>query len=427
LRDGLFAEPAFPWLGAACLAGVLPWLLGAKRREAVVSSRAVAGLALLAGAWQFVALFRHRIASQTAADAGVGTPPWGDAALGMAALAFVAVVLDRAPRRAFAVGLSAFAAVALWLLQATPSPHNDVWHFQQAGCAAFLEGTSPYAASIRDIYDNPAGYGPGLVQDGRVLIGFQYPPVIFWADLPFYALTGDYRYGQLAAWLVGATALFAAARDRFGRAVAFLLLFHPRAFFVLEFGWPEPVVVALLGAVAYAARSGSRLMPWLVGAFFASRQYLVIATPLALLLAPRTGGARALGGFLGRAALAGAALTLPLFALDPEAFAKCVWRVQAAMPPRPDALSFLALYAAHHDGVFPPYGIGFVAAGAVFLAALGRGRRDFAAFAGAVTGGFAVFFAFNKFAFCNYYTTVLAAAAAAAATWRRETPEAPDA
>ena len=418
LRDGLFAEVAFPWLGAACLCGVLPFVLPARVRDRVIGERSFAAIALLILGWQFVALFRHRIASQTAADAGVGTPWWGAAALLAGAVAVVCVALDRAPRRALVVALLAFAVVGAWLLRATPSPHIDVWHFQQAGCAAFTEGESPYAASIRDIYDNPAGYGPGLVKDGRVLIGFQYPPVVFWADLPFYLLTGDYRYGQLVAWLAAAAMFFLAATDRVGRLAALAFLFLPRAFFVLEFGWPEPVIACVMASVVLASRRAPKLLPWLVGLFFASRQYLVVAAPLVLALLPRPIVSRAALSFVGRAAVAAVVLTLPLVLMDPAAFAKCVWQVQAAMPPRPDALSFLALYAFHHDGVFPPYGIGFALAVGVFLLALARGARGAAAFVSALCGGFLFFFAFNKFAFCNYYVTVLAALIAAALTLR---------
>ena len=418
LRDGLFAEVAFPWLAAACLCGVLPFLLPARLRERVIGEGGFVVIALMILGWQFVALFRHRIASQTAADAGVGTPWWGAVALGAGALAVLFVALDRAPRRALVVALAAFAVVGLWLLRATPSPHIDVWHFQQAGCAAFTEGISPYAASIRDIYDNPAGYGPGLVKDGRVLIGFQYPPVVFWADLPFYLATGDYRYGQLVAWLAAATFFFLSATDRVGRLAALAFLFLPRAFFVLEFGWPEPVVACLLASVVFASRRAPQLLPWSVGLFFASRQYLVVAAPLVLAFLPRPILSRAALSFVGRAVVAAAVTTVPLALMDPAAFAKCVWQVQAAMPPRPDALSFLALYAFHHDGEFPPYGIGFVLAVAVFVVAIARGARGAAAFTAALSAGFLLFFAFNKFAFCNYYVTVLAAFVAASLALR---------
>lgn len=425
LRDGLFAEVAFPWLAGACVFGSAPLWLPARVRDREIGERPFLGLALTILAWQFLALFRHRIASQTAADAGVGTPWFGNVALAVGAGAALCVAADRAPRRALVVALAAFAVVGVWLLRATPEPHIDVWHFQQAGCEAFLRGESPYAASIRDIYDNPAGYGPGLVRDGRVLIGFQYPPVVFWPDLLGYVATGDYRYAQLVAWLGAAALLFLSARDRVGRLAALLLLFTPRAFFVLEFGWPEPVVVGLLAAVVFASRRGSAALPWIVGLFFASRQYLILAAPLALALLPRPLSARTSARFLGRATLAAVVATLPLAVWDFEALAKCVWRVQAAMPPRPDALSFLALYASRHDGAFPPYYGGFALLLLAVLGALLRGARGAADVCLALGGGYVLFFAFNKFAFCNYYVSALAALTAGAISTRSRPADLP--
>jgi hypothetical protein len=288
----------------------------------------------------------------------------------------------------------------------------DVVVFQRDGIAALRAGRNPYALTFPNIYPPAAAaayYGANLGGGGRLPFGFVYPPLSLLLAAPGAILGGDFRYAQLVA-TTAAGALIAAARGgKAGLLAAALWLYTPRGFFVIEQGWTEPFVVALLALVVFA---GCRQRPWLLavalGLLVASKQYLVLALPLVVRL---TAGRR-------RAALlvvaVGSALvvTAPLACWDWRAFGRSVLALQFAQPFRPDALSVPAALAAL-SGVRLPSGVAFAAAGGALLLAWRAWPATPSGFASAVALLFFVFFAFNKQAFCNYYTLVLGALAMA--------------
>ena len=221
-------------------------------------------------------------------------------------------------------------------------------------------------------------------------------------------------------------------------AAAALLLFTPRGFFVIEAGWTEPFAILMLAATVFVAgRKGMRwaaLLPVTLGLLIACKQYLVLAAPLALLLPAALPaslpGVRRLAGR--RAALAvlavgvAAAVSLPMALWDVDAFVHSAVTLQFRQPFRPDALSYLASFAASRGGdvagiteiagpggvargALPPAWTCFAAAGAAGLLALWRCPRTPAGFATGVALVFFAFFATGKQAFCNYYAFVLAA------------------
>jgi hypothetical protein len=408
LNDGLFHRPAFPWLALACLFAALPFALPARFRDRTTGERAFVAAAAVLLAASFASLFRSRLLSAITYDAIGPAPAYVRGLLLVAAAASLAVVVNFRPKTFFAVAVAAAAGVGVYALVATPRPHIDVWDFQQEGVAALFRGESPYAAKTPDLYGDVDLYGPGRVRDGRISIGFQYPPVVLLVDVVGKFVAGDYRFAQLAAWL-SASVLLAAIGGRRARVAALTLLFWPRAFFLLEQGWPEPTQALLLAATALAAKRRPAALPWIAGLLLASRQYLVVAAPLLLFLADAPRSPRATLAFLLKAAAIGAAVTLPFLLWDPEAFAESLWVAQTDMPPRRDALSFLALIADGNGGVFPPTWIGFVVGVGAVSATFVRGPRRPALFGAALGASLLYFFAFNKFAFCNYYATVLAA------------------
>ena len=73
---------------------------------------------------------------------------------------------------------------------------------------------------------------------------------------------------------------------------AFLLLFTPRVFFVLISGWTEPLLVLWLAAAVYCACRRPTLLPVALGLLLATKQYMVLALPLTVLLVPRERGGR---------------------------------------------------------------------------------------------------------------------------------------
>jgi uncharacterized membrane protein len=173
--------------------------------------------------------------------------------------------------------------------------------------------------------------------------------------------------------------------------------------------------------VVFGACRHSRAVPWLFGAFIALKQYLVFALLLAPLLLPAPLERRKLLNLLARAALLGAAVTLPFFLWDPAAFWRSVVTLQFHQPFRTDALSVLAWWAAlGHDQ--PPAFIAFLAAGLASGVALWRLPRTPAGFGAAIAITFFAFFLFNKQAFTNYYFFVIGALYIALASWRAPQP-----
>ena len=81
---------------------------------------------------------------------------------------------------------------------------------------------------------------------------------------------------------------------RVGFAAAALFLLSPRGFYVLEHGWTEPFVVMLLAATVFCACRRPRWTPLMLGLLLFSKQYIFIALPAMLLLAPRPWASRAL-------------------------------------------------------------------------------------------------------------------------------------
>jgi len=110
---------------------------------------------------------------------------------------------------------------------------------------------------------------------------------------------------------------------------------------------------------------------------------------------------------------------LPLAVWDLPAFIHDVVALQVHQPFRTDALSFLAAFAYVTGGRLPS-ACGFVAAAAASLLAWRRCPRTPAGFAAAIAFVFFAFFAFNKQAFCNYYSFVVGTLCIALGAWRRD-------
>jgi hypothetical protein len=198
-----------------------------------------------------------------------------------------------------------------------------------------------------------------------------------------------------------------------------LFLYTPRTFFVLEAGFTEPIVVMLFAAVIFAACRKWRCLVLLFGLFLASKQYLVLAAPLGLLLFRSQDDEGVLTGtrFLRSWLLAGVTtlvITLPLAVWDCGAFLHSVVFLQFHQPIRSDSLSYLPVLAAR----LPWRGLlllPFVLTLAVILFVMRRFPKTPAAFAAATACVYIFFFATNKQAFCGYYLFVAAALCAAIA------------
>ena len=306
-------------------------------------------------------------------------------------------------------------ALGVWLLHASPNPYIDVHVFQREASKALLSGSNPYAMTFPDIYGGSSPfYGPGLSVGGRLQFGFPYMPLSLLLALPGQLLGGDHRYAQLAAIALSGGLMAYARPGRLGAAVAALFLFTPRGLFVLEQAWTEPFVVLGLAAVAFCACRFPRALPYVLGLFLASKQYLVLVLPLVLLLLPQPFRWRSAWALLWRAGATALAVTLPLVLWDLGAFLHSAVTLQIHQPFRADALSYLAWWASRGNAP-PGTGLAFLLVLPALGLALWRAPRSGAGFALGVALVLGLFFAFNKQAFANYYFFVLGALCVAAA------------
>jgi hypothetical protein len=331
--------------------------------------------------------------------------------IGAAAFTAMAAFGARSVRRAgLFLLLASHFALGLWLLHATPQPAADVCVFQRDACEVLLHGRNPYAITFPDV--SPAGqnfYGPGLCAGGRLLFGYPYPPLSLLLALPGHLL-GDFRYAQLAAMTLAGGLVACCRPGRRATLAAALLLFTPRGFFVLQAGWTEPFVVLLLAlTVFFATRTPQRLPTWAVavafGLLLASKQYLLLALPLVVLLAPPK---RQRFRFLVVATGAALLVTVPLVFWDVKGFGHSAVLLQFRQPFRQDALSYLVPFA-RATGAVPSSFVPFALAAGVIAVGLWKCPRTPSEFAAGFAFTFLVFFAFNKQAFCNYYHLVIAA------------------
>ncbi|WP_224364660.1 hypothetical protein [Hyalangium versicolor] len=297
-------------------------------------------------------------------------------------------------------------SVGVWLLRTSPSPFIDVFVFQAQGSEALLRGHNPYAMTFPNIYGHAHFYGEGIVQNGRLMFGFPYPPLSLYFSVLGKVLGGDPRYAQLVAITLAAGFMAYARGGRLAAGAAALLLLTPRALFVLEMAWTEPLLIGLLAATVFCACRYPRALPYVLGLLVAVKQYTVFILPLIPLLTPLRG--RQLWDWLWRAGVTAVVVSLPLIALNPKAFLWSVAELQFHQPFRTDALSYLSWWVSKGHPQ-PPVWIAFAGTGVAIALALWRAPRTPAGFAASVAFVYCVFFALNKQAFTNYYYFVLGA------------------
>jgi hypothetical protein len=286
----------------------------------------------------------------------------------------------------------------------THHPSIDVLVYENDSAHTLLRGQDPYAIGVtHQVFGGSPGviyYGEGIFVDGRVRVGFPYPPLtLFWV-LPGY-LVGDARYSFLLAVFLTSLLIFLLSPDLNGLIAAGLLLFVPETFFVLTMGWTEPLMLVALAITIFSACKAPRMLPFALGLFLASKQYSLLAVPLAALLLPTFSWKRYLSLVIEGGAFA-AAITVPFAFWDHHGFWWSLVTFQVAAPFRPDALSISALLARHGLSPVPQWLI-VAAVLATTVFALTRSRRAPSGFAASLALVSLVFFVANKQAFCNYY------------------------
>lgn len=311
--------------------------------------------------------------------------------------------------------LLTYFCLGLWIIPASPDPWIDVYLFQRESSLELLSGRNPYALTFVDIYGgNPMFYGKGLSINGRLQFGFPYPPLSLLPLLPAQLLFSDVRYVHLAC-IVATGGFIAYARPGWiAETAAAVFLFTPRSFFVLEQSWTEPLVLLGLSGTVFTACRAPRALPYVLGLFLVSKQYLVMLAPAVVFLLQRPLLSRANAVFIAKAAITGLVVTLPLALWDVAAFMRSVVFLQTYQPFRPDSLSYLAIWAQRGRGV-PSTAIAFILPIVTYIPAFWRGGRGVNGFATTSAVVMFLFFAFNKQAFCNYYFFVVGALCLAAA------------
>lgn len=305
---------------------------------------------------------------------------------GMAAIAFLSVLLG-----------------GVWMIHASPTPLIDTFIFQQTSSKALLQGENPYLLSEPSIYgDNMAYYGPKLVENGRMTIGNPYPPLSIYISLLGYLFAGDIRYCHLLALILAGVGMARLYPRRETLLAAYLFVFTPRTFFVVEQSWTEPVVLLLVVAVVWCALNRPAWTFIALGLLIASKQYMVFMLPLSILLLPAS---TSKWTWIKTSALAvGVAfvVTAPLAFWDFQSFLWNVGLAQLYQVFRLDAYSFVAYYAV----VSGQYPSSYIAFGLLFVALFLTWRfseHSPSSFTAAMAFCLLLFFAFNRQASGNYY------------------------
>jgi uncharacterized membrane protein len=331
----------------------------------------------------------------------------------------------RLPRLWFPLTLGTFAMLGVWMIYASPEPHVDVITVYTYAAKALQHGKDPYLMTFPNIYGTNDLYPPGTVVGGRVLLGFPYPPLSLLLGLPGM-LFGDVRYADVAA-LIGTAALIGFARPGLvAPLAATLLLSTPRSLFVIEQAWTEPLTLVAFAATIYAALHTSRRrwpLPVMLGLLVASKQYMIIALPLAWLLTRRGQRWRDWVWLVVIAILAASIVTLPFVLWNVDGFVRSVIALQLQERFRIDSLSLLSWMHYQHLFTLTPDRILAASAIALFgglLLSLWRASRTPAGFAAAIALTLLCVFVSSKKAFCNYYFCalgVMCASIAAGDTW----------
>jgi hypothetical protein len=300
-------------------------------------------------------------------------------------------------------------AAGVATIRVSPKPDIDVWRVQQIGADALVHGKNPYTAVA--VHDT----APGVVRDN---VPYVYPPTQVYLTLPGKVFGGDVRYSMLGALLIiGVCWRAIVRRSRLNLpsfaedAPSLFLWLSPKLFFILEQAWVDPCQIALitLAVTAYVFEKRT-LSIILFGVVFSAKQTMFWIAPLAGFIFRWT-----IKDFILAGAVA-VGMELPFVLWDFKALKFANFDFLTGLPPRPDALTLTNWYQRKFQE--PITGsIAFYFAAFIVAVSSWKIRDSVARFGVAIATTYLFFFAFNKWAFANYYfmTGALATMAAAAA------------
>ncbi|MCB9113032.1 MAG: hypothetical protein H6634_17450 [Anaerolineales bacterium] len=296
----------------------------------------------------------------------------------------------------------------VWVIQQAPTPFIDVFVYHQNSGWALAHGIDPYSLTTANIYGDLGkyGYGAELFQGDVLNISNPYPPLSIYISSLGYFMGGDIRYSHLFVFILSCALIAFLHPGRGTKLAAYVFLFTPKSLYVIEQSWTEPIVVFLLVVVVYAYLHRSRWLEILVGLFFASKQYLLFAFPLVLMIFQIQTPFFRWFRRMSIIALTALLVTAPLALWNINSFLWNVGEAQWYQPFRLDALSYLSAYA-RVSGTEPTSLIAFAALAFALYLSWRNLPRTIEGFAAAFAFSMAIFFAFNKQAFCNYYFLVI--------------------
>jgi hypothetical protein len=295
-----------------------------------------------------------------------------------------------------------------------------VWWFQQIAADALVNGISPYAIHMPNIYaPDTSLYASGVVSGDRLNFGLPYPPMSLLLGMPGFLLFHDVRFAHLLVAVIAAAVIAAIRSDPISRVAALVFLFTPRGFFVIEQGWTEPQAVLGVALVVLLMARDSRVVGAGVGCAMGVKQHLALLLPIGLVQLDWPADARrALR--IGATAIATFVIVIFPFVLwDVDGFWRSVVVLQLLQPFRDNALSFPALFGLDDPRVAL---LGFASLIPTGLLVWRHGARTPAGFAAGVALIYLLFFALNKQAFANYYYFVIGAICCAIAASHPRAP-----
>jgi len=311
--------------------------------------------------------------------------------------------LRRAPvfrscRVVFFAAVAAGFALRLAMPVVSPSPVIDVFAQFQESAQHLLAGLNPYTVPFSDVYRGTHDYGYRT-------FGYAYLPANILPQTVSYWLTGDIRYGCIAAEAMVAVALYRIARPAPGRLapmlVVLLFLFHPRGLYVIEQAWTEPFIAGAFALFLWLRdRTPGSLWPAAAYGYMLSlKQYLVYFV-LHLFMIERRPKA------LAAAAATGFLTLVPFLVWNPASLFTYGVMFQLETPFRPDGLTVVTLLYrlfGFTAGKWLAALVGLAVGVYTYWRFIGLGLPGYLL---AVTLTTYAIFLFGSQAFCNYYYLV---------------------
>jgi hypothetical protein len=167
-------------------------------------------------------------------------------------------------------------------VQASPDPVIDVYPWLRDAPAYLLQGQNPYATDYGSPYGTERAHRYLVYREPEAQPA-RYPPLSILASVPFAASGLDARYANVAADLLAAFVLYLAAYLRgspvIGALAAAIYLNLPRAPFLIEQAWFEPMLAAAIGLGLLLIDRGRPLGFVMLGLGLTGKQFGLILLP----------------------------------------------------------------------------------------------------------------------------------------------------